>query len=151
MSKKPRKLRGEGSFQTIDECVRYLKQHGLLKPGVTIPTSVFEHLIGRKASDSWAWRGPYLLLKEAIENEGFFTSSRGLAEEDLKIIESEHVWLHSKKRSIQRKKRTEKDHSIVVKTPTAELDEMTLKRHMHEMNKLARTNLRLAEILDGKY
>ena len=131
----------------LKKAVEFLRASGFLKYGQTIPTKLIEDLIGMKADNSWEWRGSYLSLKKAIEDEGFFCTQRGQYEQDLHIIKADSMWLHAKKRELNRKKATERDLDIVQKTDINTLDDHARRLHLHQMNRLAIIKFKLDDIV----
>lgn len=130
----------------IVAAIKYLREKGLIFYGSVVPTCHLEHCLGMKAENTWVWRGPFLILKDAIEREGYFCTQKMQNDFDLKIIEAENVWLHSQKRMEKRREHTEKDLVIVQCTDTYSLDEFEKKQHLHQLNRLAVLKLRMEQI-----
>lgn len=69
----------------------YLKNLGYIAPGKIIPGDKVENALGVKNEPTWKFLGPYLELRGRIEEESFFTSSRGLEAPSFRILPTEEM------------------------------------------------------------
>jgi hypothetical protein len=119
------------------EMYERLESQGYIGYGTTIPAVVLKDMIKHDHTEGWAFLGPYLLLKEYIEAEGYFCTSKDMAAGSLHILPLEQMT--EKVESLQKLliKRQKKAITTMTNAKFENLSQEAMMEHMHATNKLS--------------
>lgn len=121
----------------IEKVYENLKQQGFINYGKVIPCQVIEKMIGKKFyHGDWDFIGKFLALKEHIEDQGHFCTSRKCGPGALRILHA-NEWAHkldNLQKTVMRKQKR-----AINTTQKAELDDLSDREQRilcHVQNKL---------------
>lgn len=114
---------------TINEIYKILKEKGYIYYGTIIPFSLLEELFEAKRTEGWDYLGSWLDLKEKIEEMGYFCTSRGCEQGDLRILEA--FEMAAKAENIQKNlmRKQKKTINTMIRADISELEEINKARH----------------------
>lgn len=142
---KHRKLGGLNPLYVyVNDVLDLLRAKELLSYGGTIPQDLLERVIGASPDDGWKYLAPYLVIKEEIEELGFFTSQRNA--DGLRILTPAEVAPHTERRLNRMIERLDRDKKIVTRTDLTKMSDEEQKRHMFQLRKLARAATELHDL-----
>jgi len=121
----------------VKEMYQRLLEDGQIYYGATISAESLYKLIEHKPEDGWPFLGPYLQLKELIEEDGHFCTSQGCPQGALRILPLERMTERVdslQKVMIRRQKKAMKS---MRQAAYSDLGDIEYRQHMHAMNKLA--------------
>lgn len=119
----------------------YLKNLGYIQEGKTIPSEEVENALGAKNDTTWKFLGPYLELRSRIEEESFFTSSRGLEAPSFRILPTEEMPEHALKNMKKATARVAKTADIMSGHDHTKLDDAKQKVWHFQERKAAEISL----------
>jgi len=77
----------------------YLTAHGLIFPGSVVTNEEVESALGVEYNkDSWAFLGPFILLKNKIESEGYFITQADMDKGGFRILDTTEMADHATKK-----------------------------------------------------
>jgi hypothetical protein len=106
---------------------------------MTIPKNIIEFVLGLPFSNSWEFRGPFLELKAYIEDEGYFCTTRGCHEGDLKVLQEDDMSFESEKIRKRLARKEKKTVNTMISADISRLGEMEKSRHELSILKLTLT------------
>lgn len=122
----------------IETAYETLKDAGYIEFGKVIPAKLIEDVLGVSfAHGDWEFMGKFLQLKELIEEQGFFCTSRGAGNGALRIqhpAEWQHRMENLQKTVIRKQK---KAITTVSNAELSEISESERATLAHELNKLS--------------
>lgn len=78
--------------EEIKKNFEYLLENGYLEYGCTIPVNIFEQLFMMDYQNTMEFIGPFLTMKEHLEEQGFLTTTKGCQEPgSLRIYDSDEI------------------------------------------------------------
>ena len=115
-----------------------LDERDFIDYGKCIPTKVFESYWGHYepagSKRGWIWMGKWATLKERIEKEGFFTTSKGFPPGSLKILPVEAMPQRAKSKIKTLQKRAKRTSCSVQHARIDDLDEYERAKMHHVLN-----------------
>ena len=131
----------------------YLAFKGLIKPGSVIEGAEVEAAIGRKyEKESWAFIGPFLLLKTRLEAEGFFVTQRDCEAPGFRILNSEEMAEHAHRKLMNNLASNYRVAYTMAAHDTSKMSEASEKKHKLVQNQAAQTALLQQKMLtDSNY
>ncbi len=104
---------------------------GLIEYGTMIPAIAIERALNVKYERSWNFLHPFLDLKEAIESDGYFCTSRGCEEGALRILPVEEMSVKAQKIQDQMLRKQKKVIHVMSAADVSTLQ--TLEKSKHDM------------------
>jgi hypothetical protein len=120
-----------------EKAVAYLEQQGCLEYGYTIPKECIEVAIGVKFKESWDFLGPFLQLKQTLEEQGYLSTSENINPGSLRIFGVDEVSYRSDlifKNIVKKMKRLQ---SCLINAKAADFDHEEYMKHLHVSNKVS--------------
>ena len=120
-----------------EKAVDFLENNGFLEYGCIIPTEIIEAAICVRFEQSWDFLGPYLQLKQTLEEIGYLSTSEGLIPGSLKIFGVDEMSYRSDlifKNVIKKMKRLQ---SCLINAKASDFDHLEYMRHLHVSNKVS--------------
>lgn len=112
-----------------------LQQKGYIGYGKVLHISLLEELIGHKFEEGWPFLGPYFQLKERLEEEGYFATSRQQYNNSLYILSVKDMHLKNDKNIKKAFDKSKKSVNTMKKADYHQLDIDDLEKHLHSLNK----------------
>lgn len=119
------------------KCLEKIDDYGYLDYGKIIPKDVLEEIFDVKFESGWEFLGPYLSLKEFLEENGYLCTSENLAPGCLKIFDADEIALRADSIMKNLVRRMKKLQSCMVNTKIHEFDNDLYKKHLHASNKVS--------------
>jgi hypothetical protein len=136
--------------EQIDDAVEFLKLNGHLEYGSVIPLDILERSIGVIKEDcqdgTWEWAGPFLALKQRIEEEGFFTSQRGVGD-GLRILSLREMPEQLERVNDRIRRQQKRSINSMSNADFCQLDETDRARHQHALDVAVRASKALTSVL----
>jgi len=114
----------------------YLVEQEYIDYGKIIPCEVFEEVFGIECKDNWQFLGPFLDMKQFIEENGYMCTTQGL---DLGYLRIYEAWEVSDRANMMFKnviKKLKRLQGCLTSTNSSELSRNQFMKHMHSSNKI---------------
>lgn len=126
----------------------YLHSKSLIHAGSLIDRENVENAIGIEYKEnSWNFLGPYLLLKNKIESEGYFITQKGVSAPGFRIINSEEMAEHAKNKIMHNLFSNFKTAYILSAHDVSSLTEDEKKKHKSVQHQAAQVSLMQQKML----
>lgn len=131
----------------------YLTFKKFIRPGAIIEGKEVETALGKKYEEnSWAFLGPFLLLKTKIESEGYFVTQRDCEAPGFRILSSEEMAEHAHRKLMGNLANNYKIAYTMAAHDTSQMSEGAKKKHKTVQNQAAQTALLQQKMLtDSNY
>ncbi len=114
-----------------------LEKLGFLEYGKIIPREVIEIVLDIKFEESWEFLGPFLELKQLIEENGYLSTSENMTPGNLRIFGIDEISHRSNlifKNMLKKMKHLE---TCLTRTKVVEFDHNEYMKHLHITNKVS--------------
>lgn len=133
--------------KSAGEILHYLEENEYLEYGEIIPVDVFINLCGVPFSDTWNFLGPFLDIKQIIEEEGYLCTTQGLAPGYLKIINMDEMPGRADRIFKTLSKKMKRLQKTMINAKIEEFDKHDLRKHLHITDKITAAVSSLNSIL----
>ena len=130
-----------------EKILEYLDNNGYLEYGKTIPVDVFEYLILLPFKDNWQFLGPFLSIKQIIEEEGYLCTTEGMEPGYLRISDIEEMSSRADRLFKMLSKKMRKLQRSMLNAKVEEFDKNDLRKHLHITDKITSAVSSLNSIL----
>ena len=120
-----------------ENILNHLRNSGYLEYGKIIPSATIEKLIGEECKENWDFLGPFLEIKELLEDNGYLCTTSKMEFGNLKIYDaSDQSWM-AEKRFTNHFKRMKHLQKCTSNAKTDEFTNKELNNHLHVCNKIS--------------
>jgi hypothetical protein len=123
-------------FKEKQKYLEFLKDNGYLEFGHIIPKGIFEQLFEMEYCDNWDFLGPFLEMKDFIEEHGYLCTSRGMTPGFLQIISEQEFSKRMANLHKNNFNRIHKLHRVISNTKADQFSKKDFEKFMHEANKI---------------
>lgn len=116
--------------------VEYLEIEGWLEYGKVIPAEIFEQLFGAKVDSGWSFLGPFMSIKESLEEAGFLGTSENMRFGCLRIFDADEIAYRADNIMKNLTKRLKKLQMCMLNTKLDEFNQKEYQMHLHAQNKV---------------
>jgi tRNA 2-selenouridine synthase SelU len=114
--------------------LKELESLDLLDYGKVIPREILESLLKIPYSDSWAFLGPFLEIKEFIEDNGFLCTTKNMEQGCLRIFGIQEMVPKSERIQEGFVRRMKRLQNSFANAKIQEFEEKDVKKHLHAAN-----------------
>lgn len=141
---------GGAQKPTAKSAYDYLKEKNLIFPGSIIGGDAIQEAIGwGYDAGSWEFLGPYLLLKNKIESEGYFISQKKLTPPGFRILDTEEMADYAKRKLTKNLVSNFKISLIMATHDCSKLDDDRKKEYKQIQSQAAQSALMQQKMLFG--
>jgi len=114
----------------------FLKEQGLLEYGTIIPAEVFEYILKFPVVDNWKFLGPFLEMKQFIEENGFLCTTENMELGCLRIFDTDEIAVRADRIFNNVTNRLKRLQSCLTNTKTEEFNKKDFIKHLHSSTKI---------------
>lgn len=131
----------------------YLNSRGLIGPGCVVEGKEVEKALGKEyEAESWDFLGPFILLKNRIEAEGYFITQKNCEAPGFRILTSEEMAEYAHHKLIKNLTSNYKIAYTMAAHDTSKLSDASKKKHQSVQRQAAQTALLQQKMLfDSNY
>jgi hypothetical protein len=119
------------------QCFDFLERHGYLEYGKIIPKAIFEEIFRADFDSTWEFLGPFLSLKEYLEEHGYLCTSENLEPGCLRIFDADEMADRSNMIIKNMVRRMRKLQLCFTNARVEEFSTKDYQRHLHTSNKVS--------------
>lgn len=124
------------NLEEKQEALKYLEKNELLDYGVVIKREVFEKILNIEFQDNWNFLGPFLSMKQFLEENGYLCTTEAQQAGYLRIFDTDEIAYRADKILKNSFKRMKRLQTCLTNAKATEFSTKDYKQHMHSLNKV---------------
>jgi hypothetical protein len=136
-------MRKEDKYRIL----QYLEEWGLLEYGSVIPRSNWETLLETHFTQTWDYLGPFLEIKEFLEENGYLCTTAGVEPGALRIYDADEMALRIEILTKNLFRKLRRLSKCMNEAKVQEFSEKEFKCHLHTKSKIQAINRSLESLL----
>jgi hypothetical protein len=122
-------------IEELQKAYEYLEENGQLEYGHTIPKKVIEKVLGMNYQDHISFIGPYLQLKQFIEDNGYLVHTR-LEQCELILYDTDEIAYRADKIMKNNMNRIKRLQNCLLHIKSEEFSQKDLMKYLHSTTKV---------------